>query len=91
MVLEATIIIIDNSKYAVNGDILPSRFDAQSDALNKLATAKLDENQESGVGLMLMGGRNVEVDIFDRGVADTCERKRSHNGCYFKGRGMGRL
>lgn len=61
MVLEATIIILDNSKYARNGDILPSRFDSQVDALGLLANAKLQENQESAVGLMTMGGRNVEV------------------------------
>ena len=61
MVLEATVIIVDNSKYAVNGDILPSRFDAQTEAVNRLATAKLDENQESAVGLMTMGGHNSEV------------------------------
>lgn len=57
MPLEATIIIIDNSKHSRNGDIIPSRFDAQVDAINLVAEAKLDENQESVVGLMTMGNR----------------------------------
>lgn len=61
MGLEATIVVLDNSKHAINGDILPSRFDAQTDALSMLAGSKLDENLESAVGLMTMGGRNVEV------------------------------
>lgn len=61
MGLEATIVVLDNSKYAINGDILPSRFDAQTDALSLLAGSKLDENLESAVGLMTMGGQNVEV------------------------------
>ena len=61
MVIEATIILLDNSKFSLNGDILPSRFEAQTDALELLARRKLDENQESAVGLMTIGGRNIEV------------------------------
>ena len=63
MGLEATIVILDNSKFALNGDILPSRFDAQCDALDVLARAKLDENQESAVGLMTMGGHSIQVEM----------------------------
>lgn len=82
MVLEATIIVLDNSKYAINGDILPSRFDAQTDALNLLAQTKLDENQESAVGLMTMGGRNVEVREYDSGSVDSCSRKERDYGMH---------
>jgi 26S proteasome regulatory subunit N10 len=78
MVLEATIIILDNSKYARNGDILPSRFDSQADALGLLANAKLQENQESAVGLMTMGGRNVEVHArLNRCSSLRCRRRAS--------------
>ena len=62
MPLEATMIIVDNSKYSRNGDILPSRFDAQVEAIGLLANAKLQENVESSVGLMSMGGR-VDVSL----------------------------
>ena len=62
MPLEATMIIVDNSKYARNGDILPTRFDAQVEAISLLANAKLNENVESSVGLMAMGGR-VDVSV----------------------------
>ena len=61
MGLEATLIILDNSKYSLNGDIMPSRLDAQLEACALLAQAKLDENQESTVGLMTMAGRTIEV------------------------------
>lgn len=63
MPLEATIIIADNSKYSRNGDIIPSRFDAQVEAISLLANAKLNENMESVVGLMTMGSK---VDVMTR-------------------------
>lgn len=61
MPLEATIIIVDNSEHARNGDYLPSRFEAQSDAVNLLFSAKTNANPESSVGLMTMGGTQPEV------------------------------
>lgn len=63
MPLEATMIIIDNSQHSRNGDILPNRFDAQTEALALLANAKLQENLESAVGLMTMGGK---VEVFNK-------------------------
>lgn len=85
--------MIDNSKYAINGDILPSRFDAQTDALSLLASTKLDENQESSVGLMTMGGRNIEVwTVLNRlGLADPNTRERANNGLYKQDRGLRRI
>ncbi|KIW07651.1 uncharacterized protein PV09_01593 [Verruconis gallopava] len=61
MVLEATMIIIDNSESSRNGDYVPTRFDAQADAVNLIYNAKTGANPESSVGLMSMGGNGPEV------------------------------
>ncbi|KAL4241444.1 proteasome subunit S5A family protein [Abortiporus biennis] len=61
MPLEATIIIIDNSEYMRNGDYPPTRFDAQSDAVNTVFGVKIDSNPENSVGLMTMAGKGPEV------------------------------
>ncbi|KAB8356691.1 hypothetical protein FH972_024267 [Carpinus fangiana] len=61
MVLEATIIIVDNSEHSRNGDYVPSRFEAQIDAVNLIFSAKTQANPESSVGLMSMGGAQPEV------------------------------
>lgn len=39
----------------------PSRFEAQSDAVNLIFSAKTNSNPESSVGLMTMGGSQPEV------------------------------
>ncbi|QRV87472.1 hypothetical protein RhiJN_15490 [Ceratobasidium sp. AG-Ba] len=59
--LEATILLIDNSEYMRNGDYQPSRFGAQADAVNVVFTSKTDANPESTVGLMTMAGKAPEV------------------------------
>ncbi|KAK4530483.1 hypothetical protein CCYA_CCYA04G1340 [Cyanidiococcus yangmingshanensis] len=56
MVLEATMICIDNSEWMRNGDVAPSRMDAQLDAVNLLCNVKLDENPENAVGLLTLAG-----------------------------------
>ncbi|PGH14662.1 hypothetical protein AJ80_05843 [Polytolypa hystricis UAMH7299] len=61
MVLEATMIIVDNSESSRNGDYLPTRFLAQADAINLIHNAKTQANPESSVGLMSMGGNGPEV------------------------------
>ncbi|TFK28608.1 hypothetical protein FA15DRAFT_665056 [Coprinopsis marcescibilis] len=61
MPLEATMMIIDNSEYMRNGDYQPTRFDAQSDAVNVIFQTKIDSNPESTIGLMSMGGKGPEV------------------------------
>ncbi|KAL9088614.1 MAG: hypothetical protein Q9165_006134 [Trypethelium subeluteriae] len=61
MVLEATMIVVDNSESSRNGDYVPSRFDAQADAVNLIFQAKTQSNPESAVGLMSMGGAGPEV------------------------------
>ncbi|KAF3938458.1 hypothetical protein ABW19_dt0203538 [Dactylella cylindrospora] len=61
MVLEATMIIVDNSESCRNGDYTPTRFEAQVDAVSLIFSAKTQANPESSVGLMSMGGKGPEV------------------------------
>jgi 26S proteasome regulatory subunit N10 len=61
MVLEATMIIIDNSESSRNGDYLPSRFGAQAEAVSMIFNAKTAANPESAVGLISMGGPSPTV------------------------------
>ena len=56
MGLECVMIIIDNSVYSRNGDVIPNRFQAQLDAIGSLITFKTNDNLETCVGLMSMGG-----------------------------------
>lgn len=57
MPLEATMLIIDNSEYMRNGDYQPTRFEAQSDAVNVVFQTKIDSNPENTVGIMTMAGK----------------------------------
>ena len=52
---------VDNSDWTRNGDYQPTRFLAQNEAVSYLANAKLQENQESSVGLMAMAGSRIQV------------------------------
>ncbi|KAG9137719.1 hypothetical protein Leryth_019283 [Lithospermum erythrorhizon] len=61
MVLEATMICIDNSEWMRNGDYSPSRYQAQADAVNLICGAKTQSNPENTVGLMTMAGKGVRV------------------------------
>lgn len=61
MVLEATMIVVDNSESSRNGDYVPTRFEAQADAVNLIYNAKTQSNPESSVGLMSMAGSGPEV------------------------------
>lgn len=54
-------LIIDNSEYMRNGDYVPTRFDAQSDAVNTVFQTKIDSNPENTVGIMTMAGKGPEV------------------------------
>ncbi|KAI9676534.1 MAG: hypothetical protein M1817_000693 [Caeruleum heppii] len=54
-------IVVDNSESSRNGDYPPSRFEAQSDAVSLIFSAKTQANPESSVGLMSMGGKGPEV------------------------------
>ncbi|KAK1244686.1 hypothetical protein MKX07_003485 [Trichoderma sp. CBMAI-0711] len=61
MVLEAVMIVVDNSESSRNGDYQPTRFDSQVDAVNVLFQSITSGNPESSVGLMSMGGKGPEV------------------------------
>ncbi|KAK1273744.1 26S proteasome non-ATPase regulatory subunit 4 [Acorus gramineus] len=72
MVLEATMICIDNSEWMRNGDYSPNRFQAQSDAVNLICGAKTQaicrslsvsfrSNPENTVGVLTMAGKGVRV------------------------------
>ena len=56
MPLECVMIIMDNSVYSRNGDVIPNRFQSQLDAISALVSYKTNENLETSVGLMTMGG-----------------------------------
>ncbi|KAM7265057.1 hypothetical protein ACFE04_002740 [Oxalis oulophora] len=61
MVLEATMICIDNSEWMRNGDYSPTRFQAQADAINLICGAKTQSNPENTVGVLTMAGKSVRV------------------------------
>jgi 26S proteasome regulatory subunit N10 len=61
MVLEAVMVVVDNSESSRNGDYQPTRFDSQVDAVNVLFQTITQGNPESSVGLMSMGGKGPEV------------------------------
>lgn len=47
-------ILLDNSEFMRNGDYLPTRLDAQSDAANMIVNQKTQSNPESTVGVISM-------------------------------------
>jgi 26S proteasome regulatory subunit N10 len=59
--MEATIVCIDNSEWTRSGDYAPTRFQAQTDAVNLLAGAKTQANPENTVGVLLMAGKTPRV------------------------------
>ncbi|KAL1996289.1 hypothetical protein VTN49DRAFT_341 [Thermomyces lanuginosus] len=61
MVLEATMIIVDNSEPSRNGDYTPTRWQAQCDAVGVIHSVKMRANPQSAVGLMRMGGDGPQV------------------------------
>ncbi|OQS06106.1 26S proteasome non-ATPase regulatory subunit [Thraustotheca clavata] len=54
MGLESTMIVVDTSEWMRNGDYVPSRIEAQCDAVNLLITVKTNANPESTVGILAM-------------------------------------
>ncbi|GMM54668.1 proteasome regulatory particle base subunit [Maudiozyma humilis] len=61
MVLEATVLIVDNSEYSRNGDFPRTRFEAQIDAVEYIFQAKRNSNPENSVGLISSAGFNPVV------------------------------
>uniref|UniRef100_A0A673I1P3 26S proteasome non-ATPase regulatory subunit 4 n=1 Tax=Sinocyclocheilus rhinocerous TaxID=307959 RepID=A0A673I1P3_9TELE len=60
MVLESTMVCVDNSEYMRNGDFLPTRLQAQQDAVNIICHSKTRSNPENNVGLITLAN-NCEV------------------------------
>jgi len=63
MVLESTFLCVDNSEFMRNGDFLPTRLQAQQDAVGMITQAKLRSNPESNVGLMSLADLDVLVTL----------------------------
>jgi 26S proteasome regulatory subunit N10 len=61
MVLEATMIAIDNSEYMRNGDYVTNRYDAQLTATEYIFQNKIHSNPENTVGLLAYGGHGPQV------------------------------
>jgi 26S proteasome regulatory subunit N10 len=63
MGLESTMICVDNSEFMRNGDYLPTRLQAQQDAVNLIAHSKTRANPESNVALMTLSDLSVLVTL----------------------------
>jgi len=61
MVLEATMLVLDNSEWMRNGDYTPTRMEAQTDAVNLIFSSKTQANPENTVGLMTTSGKGPAV------------------------------
>lgn len=59
MVLESTVICVDNSEYMRNGDFVPTRLLAQQDAVNMVCNSKTRANPENTVALLTLGSLKV--------------------------------
>ncbi|XP_045471591.1 26S proteasome non-ATPase regulatory subunit 4 [Harmonia axyridis] len=63
MVLESTVICVDNSDYMRNGDYLPTRLQAQQDAVNLVCHSKTRSNPENNVALLTLAKVEVLVTL----------------------------
>ncbi|KAJ1730559.1 proteasome regulatory particle base subunit rpn10 [Coemansia biformis] len=61
MVLEATVLVIDNSEWSRNGDYMPTRYQAQIDAVRYLFGIKTNDNPENTVGVIANAGDSPQV------------------------------
>lgn len=61
MPLEASIVLLDNSEFAINSDYGHTRWDSQLDATKVIFNAKTNSNPESSVGLMTIAGNSPSV------------------------------
>jgi 26S proteasome regulatory subunit N10 len=58
---EATIVILDNSNYSINGDYQPTRWMSQIDAAGLLIQTKMEHHHENAMGIALSAGVQVEI------------------------------
>jgi len=59
MVLESTMICVDDSDYMRNGDCVPTRMAAMQDAVNIVCQVKTRSNPENNVGLLTLASSEV--------------------------------
>lgn len=59
MVLESTVICVDNSEFMRNGDFPPTRLQSQQDAVHLLCHAKSRSNPENNLGLLTLATNEV--------------------------------
>lgn len=52
--IDVVFLSVDNSEYMRNGDFLPTRLQAQQDAVNIVCHSKTRSNPENNVGLITM-------------------------------------
>jgi 26S proteasome regulatory subunit N10 len=70
MVLEACMICLDNSEFMRNGDYVPSRFEAQHDAVNLITGAKTQQHPENCVGVIAMASETTSAEVLVNLTAD---------------------
>ncbi|CAF1182616.1 unnamed protein product [Adineta steineri] len=63
MPLESTIICIDNSDFMRDGDFIPTRMQAQQDAVSLIFHAKTRSNPENNVGLLTLSDGRVVTQL----------------------------
>ncbi|XP_033633462.1 26S proteasome non-ATPase regulatory subunit 4-like [Asterias rubens] len=63
MVLESTVVCVDTSEYMRNGDFIPTRIQAQQDAVNLICLSKTRSNVENTVGLITLANVKVLVTL----------------------------
>ncbi|KAJ3451205.1 26s proteasome non-atpase regulatory subunit 4 [Anaeramoeba flamelloides] len=61
MVLEACVILVDNSNHSRNGDFAPNRFLSQIDSISFIAGSKIQQNRVNTVGILAMSGRRPNL------------------------------
>ncbi|CAD6204977.1 unnamed protein product [Miscanthus lutarioriparius] len=84
MVLEATMICVDNSEWMRNGDYPPSRFEAQRQAFAVLCAAKT-QAKESTVGVLAMAGAGKGVSVLVTPTNDFSKVLSGMNGLQIGG------
>ncbi|CAF3220451.1 unnamed protein product [Rotaria socialis] len=63
MPLESTIICVDNSDFMRDGDFIPTRMQAQQDAVSLIFHAKTRSNPENNVGLLTLSDGRVVTQL----------------------------
>ncbi|CAF1009317.1 unnamed protein product [Didymodactylos carnosus] len=63
MPLESTIICVDNSDFMRDGDFIPTRMQAQQDAVSLIFHAKTRSNPENNVGLLTLADGRVVTQL----------------------------